>query len=97
MPSPIDPPAGCHLHLRCPHAVERCRAERPLLVDDASGHATACHRWTELPAAGAIVPEDARPSPALEKLIAAFAAPSDATGPGGVDTVAGRLGVPARD
>ncbi|MCE9642258.1 MAG: ABC transporter ATP-binding protein, partial [Betaproteobacteria bacterium] len=29
IPSPIDPPAGCHFHPRCPHAMERCRSERP--------------------------------------------------------------------
>ena len=29
VPSPINPPAGCHLHLRCPHVIERCRVERP--------------------------------------------------------------------
>jgi peptide/nickel transport system ATP-binding protein/oligopeptide transport system ATP-binding protein len=44
VPSPINPPAGCHLHLRCPHAIERCRVERPPLVADGN-HATACHRW----------------------------------------------------
>ena len=50
VPSPLSPPAGCHLHPRCAHAIERCRIERPALVDDQSGHATACHRWRELPA-----------------------------------------------
>ena len=48
VPSPINPPPGCHLHTRCPHAIERCRVERPALID-AAGHATACHRWPELP------------------------------------------------
>ena len=28
IPSPIDPPAGCHFHPRCPHAFARCSAER---------------------------------------------------------------------
>ncbi len=36
-------------------AVERCRSDRPLLTDDGAGHATACHRWGELPQAGAAV------------------------------------------
>ncbi|MGE0524851.1 MAG: ABC transporter ATP-binding protein [Variibacter sp.] len=71
VPSPIHPPSGCHLHVRCPYAIDRCRSERPPLIDEA-GHAAACHRWRELPPAAAIVPEDVR-SPELEKLMAAFA------------------------
>lgn len=31
LPSPIDPPAGCPFHPRCPHAMDRCRQERSLL------------------------------------------------------------------
>ena len=31
VPSPIDPPTGCHFHTRCPHAEARCRAESPIL------------------------------------------------------------------
>jgi oligopeptide/dipeptide ABC transporter ATP-binding protein len=42
-PSPLDPPSGCPFHPRCPLADARCRAERPSLVDDGAGHATACH------------------------------------------------------
>jgi peptide/nickel transport system ATP-binding protein/oligopeptide transport system ATP-binding protein len=96
VPSAIDPPAGCHLHLRCAHAVERCRIERPLLTPEAGGgHATACHRWTELPPAGSVMPADA-PSPALDRLVAAFSGAADVRAGGGVDTVetefAGRAG-----
>lgn len=43
LPSPIDPPPGCHFHPRCPHAMERCRAERPLLREVTPGHWSACH------------------------------------------------------
>ena len=31
LPSPLNPPSGCVFSTRCPHAIERCRAERPLL------------------------------------------------------------------
>ena len=41
-PSPLEPPPGCPFHPRCPVAEDRCRVERPELVDD-GGHATACH------------------------------------------------------
>ncbi len=43
IPSPIDPPTGCHFHPRCPHATERCRAEQPLLREIAPRHRVACH------------------------------------------------------
>jgi oligopeptide/dipeptide ABC transporter ATP-binding protein len=86
VPSPIAPPPGCHLHPRCAYAIERCKIERPLLIDDAQGHATACHRWTELPAMAAIAEED-RPASRLEPLIAAFTAMKDVRASGGVDTM----------
>jgi peptide/nickel transport system ATP-binding protein/oligopeptide transport system ATP-binding protein len=72
MPSALNPPNGCRFHTRCPFAIDRCRIEAPLLVSDASGHATACHRVAELPPAEAILPSDGGLSPALEKLVAAF-------------------------
>jgi peptide/nickel transport system ATP-binding protein len=43
IPSPLDPPPGCHFHPRCPHATERCRAERPALREVAPGRWSACH------------------------------------------------------
>ena len=43
VPSPIDPPSGCAFHTRCPHAFERCRAERPALKAAADGRQVACH------------------------------------------------------
>ena len=45
VPSPLNPPSGCHFHTRCPYAIERCRVERAALLADGTGHATACHRW----------------------------------------------------
>ncbi|MBV1799114.1 ABC transporter ATP-binding protein [Siccirubricoccus sp. G192] len=43
IPSPINPPSGCHFHPRCPFAMERCRVERPALREIAPGHRSACH------------------------------------------------------
>ena len=43
IPSPLDPPRGCHFHPRCPHAMPRCRTEVPRLRDIAAGHRSACH------------------------------------------------------
>jgi peptide/nickel transport system ATP-binding protein/oligopeptide transport system ATP-binding protein len=42
VPSPIDPPPGCAFHPRCSHAFDRCRAERPSLVEATSQHFVAC-------------------------------------------------------
>jgi peptide/nickel transport system ATP-binding protein len=43
IPSPLDPPSGCHFHPRCPFAFARCRAERPALAEIAPGRWSACH------------------------------------------------------
>lgn len=48
IPSPTNQPSGCKFHTRCPHAVDRCKSEEPLLEGDGSGHEVACHRWKEL-------------------------------------------------
>ena len=39
IPNPINPPPGCHFNPRCPHANERCRTERPALIDGVACHA----------------------------------------------------------
>ena len=54
VPSPIDPPSGCAFHPRCPFAEERCRRERPQLIE-VGGARVACHaveegRLSETPA-----------------------------------------------
>ncbi len=43
VPSPINPPSGCHFHTRCPYAEERCRVETPVLREVAPGQMVACH------------------------------------------------------
>jgi oligopeptide transport system ATP-binding protein len=46
VPSPMNPPPGCHFHTRCPYAVARCRSEDPPLQEVAPGHVVACHLRT---------------------------------------------------
>ncbi|WP_299621346.1 ABC transporter ATP-binding protein [Pelagibius sp.] len=43
IPSPLDPPSGCHFHPRCPFATARCATERPALKEIAPGRWSACH------------------------------------------------------
>lgn len=43
IPSPLNPPPGCHFHPRCPLATERCRVESPALRAIAPGRRAACH------------------------------------------------------
>jgi len=49
VPSPINPPSGCHFHTRCPHAQSACQHNAPPLAA-VDGHAVACHLWRDLPA-----------------------------------------------
>jgi oligopeptide/dipeptide ABC transporter ATP-binding protein len=43
VPSPINPPSGCHFHARCPYTHARCRHEAPALREVRPGHWAACH------------------------------------------------------
>ena len=47
IPSPLNPPTGCHFHPRCPHAVSiagnKCATEQPLLKEIALNRFSACH------------------------------------------------------
>jgi oligopeptide/dipeptide ABC transporter ATP-binding protein len=43
VPSPINPPAGCRFHPRCPKAQENCRLTEPQLEELKPGHFVACY------------------------------------------------------
>jgi oligopeptide/dipeptide ABC transporter ATP-binding protein len=43
VPSPINPPPGCHFHTRCPYVMARCRHEAPALREVTPGHWASCH------------------------------------------------------
>ena len=43
VPSPINPPSGCHFHTRCPYAMPRCRVDVPTLTEIRPGHFASCH------------------------------------------------------
>jgi peptide/nickel transport system ATP-binding protein len=46
VPNPLAPPAGCAFHPRCRHANERCRSERPAIIDDVACHGVQQGRIT---------------------------------------------------
>jgi len=44
VPSPINPPSGCHFHTRCPFAIDECKIKEPELVEIKPRHSAACIR-----------------------------------------------------
>lgn len=49
-PSPATPPCGCAFHPRCSMAADRCRHERPELLEWLPGRRSACHFALDVPA-----------------------------------------------
>lgn len=47
VPSPINPPPGCHFAPRCPFATEKCRQQYPPVVEKEPGHRVACWLHTD--------------------------------------------------
>ena len=45
VPSPINPPAGCHFHPRCPHMMEGCDKREPELINIGGDHYVACYLY----------------------------------------------------
>lgn len=43
VPSPVNPPSGCHFHTRCPRVQEICKQQDPEFKDIGNGHYVACH------------------------------------------------------
>jgi oligopeptide transport system ATP-binding protein len=53
VPSPINPPSGCHFHTRCPYAMPVCSQIDPIFSDQGNGHYVACHLYPGSGAEGA--------------------------------------------
>lgn len=43
IPSPLEPPSGCHFHPRCPHAMDICQSKAPNMKEISPGCLSACH------------------------------------------------------
>ena len=54
IPSPANPPTGCHFHPRCPYAQEVCKHDTPEWKEYRPGHFAACHFADTLSLKGAI-------------------------------------------
>ena len=50
VPSPMNPPAGCRFHPRCPEAMPRCAEDPPLTRAVATDHLVRCHLYADSPA-----------------------------------------------
>ena len=71
VPSPLDPPPGCHFQTRCLFAEERCRQIRPMLERLDNNHHVACLRHAEIGHEYSLVHAELK-NEVLEKLMRAF-------------------------
>jgi peptide/nickel transport system ATP-binding protein len=47
VPSPINPPSGCHFHTRCPYVMPRCKEEYPPVYTQSATHGVNCFLYDE--------------------------------------------------
>ncbi|MFC1845948.1 ABC transporter ATP-binding protein [Chloroflexota bacterium] len=45
VPSPLNPPSGCHFHTRCHRVMPVCSHEEPELIEVSAGHTVSCHLY----------------------------------------------------
>jgi len=48
IPSPVNPPTGCHFHPRCPYATSLCHTQAPELTEISPGHSASCHYFQQV-------------------------------------------------
>ena len=47
VPSPMNPPSGCHFHPRCPQVMDHCKTEAPRSTELSPGHRVDCHLYND--------------------------------------------------
>ncbi len=47
VPSPMNPPSGCHFHPRCPKVMDHCKTEVPRSIELSPGHTVDCHLYSD--------------------------------------------------
>jgi oligopeptide/dipeptide ABC transporter ATP-binding protein len=45
VPSPLNPPDGCHFHPRCPFVMDHCSVEIPQVIEATPNHFVSCHLY----------------------------------------------------